>query len=91
MDLLPGGFEVEPGNLVPGRSTMSGAEFTEVREDRNVFFTSLTAGGMVEFSYRIKPVCAGSFQVPPVFAECMYDRGFHARAGGGNIEVKPVN
>lgn len=91
MDLLPGGFEVEPGNLVPGRSTMPGAEFTEVREDRNVFFTSLTAGGMVEFSYRIKPVCAGSFQVPPIFAECMYDRGIHARAGGGAIEVKPVN
>ncbi len=91
MDLMPGGFEVEPGNLRAGRGTMPGAEFTEVREDRNVFFTSLAAGGMVEFNYRIKPVCAGRFQVPPAFAECMYDRGIHARAGGGTIEVKPAN
>lgn len=90
LDLMPGGFEIEPGNLKPGAGTMPGATFTEVREDRNVFFLSLSEGVMKTFEYRIKPVCAGQFVIPPVFAESMYDRATKGRSLGGTIEVVPV-
>lgn len=88
LDLMPGGFELEPNGLKPGRGTVPGADFVDVREDRNVFYLGLGKGENREFSYRIKPVCAGRFVVPPVFAECMYDRGIKGRAGGGRVEVQ---
>jgi uncharacterized protein YfaS (alpha-2-macroglobulin family) len=87
LDLMPGGFELEPNGLKPGTGTVPGAEYVDVREDRNVFFTHLSRGESKSFSYRIKPVCAGKFTLPPVFAESMYDRGTKARAGSGMLEV----
>ncbi len=88
LDLMPGGFEIEQGTLRPGTDTVPGADYVDVREDRNVFYLSLGKGESRTFKYRIKPICAGKYAVPPVYAECMYDRGVKGRAGGGNVEVK---
>ncbi|MDZ4404365.1 alpha-2-macroglobulin [Prosthecobacter sp.] len=90
LDLMPGGFEIEPDNLKPGAGTMPGADFTEVREDRNAFFLRLATGEMKTFEYRIKPVCAGMFIIPPVFAESMYDRATKGRSLGGTMDVIPA-
>lgn len=87
LDLLPGGFEVEPDNLRPGVATVPGTQFVEVREDRNVFFLDLRAGETKTISYRIKPVCAGTFVVPPVFTEAMYDRGIRGLSLASTIKV----
>jgi len=88
LDLMPGGFELEPNGLKPGANAMPGADYVDVREDRAVFFTNLAKGETKTFSYRVKPVCTGQFIVPPVFAECMYDRGVKGSAGGGSITVE---
>jgi uncharacterized repeat protein (TIGR01451 family) len=88
LDLLPGSFEVEQGTLRPGRNTIPGADFVEVREDRNVFFTNVKKGEMQVFTYRIKPIAAGTFVVPPVYAEAMYDQNFKGRAPGGKLVVE---
>jgi len=90
LDLMPGGFEIEPDNLKPGAGTMPGADFTEVREDRNAFFLRLGTGEMKTFEYRIKPVCAGKFIIPPVFVESMYDRATKGRSLGGTMDVVPA-
>ena len=62
-------------------------EYADVREDRVVLY------GMVEnsaqhFVYKIKATNAGSYAVPPTYAEGMYDRGVQARALGGKITVE---
>ncbi|WP_395732630.1 alpha-2-macroglobulin [Prosthecobacter sp.] len=88
LDLMPGSFELEPNGLKPGRGTMPGADYVDVREDRNVFFCGLGKGEVKTFSYRIKPIAAGSYVIPPVFAESMYDRGTKGRDGGGKIDVE---
>ncbi len=88
LDLLPGSFEVEPNGLRPGRGTLPGADYVDVREDRNVFFCGLGKGETKTFAYRIKPIAAGSYAIPPVFAESMYDRGIKGRAGGGLVTVE---
>ncbi|RBP37730.1 hypothetical protein DES53_113112 [Roseimicrobium gellanilyticum] len=88
LDLLPGSFEVEQGTLRPGRNTMPGADFVEVREDRNVFFTNVRKGDVQVFTYRIKPIAAGTFVIPPVYAESMYDQNFKGRALGGKLVVE---
>lgn len=88
LDLMPGSFEIEQGTLRPGRNTVPGADFVEVREDRNVFFTNVRKGEMQTFTYRIKPIAAGTFVIPPVYAEAMYDQSFKGRAGGGKVVVE---
>jgi uncharacterized protein YfaS (alpha-2-macroglobulin family) len=88
LDLMPGSFELEPGGLKPGRGTIPGADYVDVREDRNVFFCGLGKAEVKTFSYRIKPIAAGAYVIPPVFAESMYDRGTKGRDGGGKVNVE---
>lgn len=88
LDLMPGSFELEPNGLKPGCGTIPGADYVDVREDRNVFFCGLGKGEVKTFAYRIKPIAAGSYVIPPVFAESMYDRGIKGRDGGGKVNVK---
>lgn len=90
LDLLPGGFEVEPGNLSPGVNAVPGADYVDVREDRNVFYFRIAPGDVKTFTYRIKPVCAGAFIVPPAYVECMYDPELQGRSLAGRILVKPA-
>ena len=61
--------------------------YADVREDRVVLY------GMVQntaqlFVYKIKATNAGSYAVPPTFAEGMYNRKVEARALGGKIGVE---
>ncbi|MES2598768.1 MAG: alpha-2-macroglobulin [Verrucomicrobiota bacterium] len=88
LDLMPGSFELEPNGLRPGRDTVPGADYVDVREDRNIFFCALAKGETKTFAYRIKPIAAGSYVIPPVFAESMYDRGIKGSSGGGKIDVE---
>jgi len=88
LDLMPGSFELEPNGLRPGRGALPGADYVDVREDRNVFFCGLAKGEVKTFAYRIKPIAAGTFVIPPAFAESMYDRGTKGRDGGGKVNVE---
>jgi uncharacterized protein YfaS (alpha-2-macroglobulin family) len=86
VDLLPGGFEVVGASLSPGVSSIKGVDYVEVREDRAVFFATVPTEPL-EITYQIKSCNRGSFVVPPVFAESMYDRNVKARGLGGKISV----
>ncbi len=86
VDLLPGGFEVIAESLKPGAGTVPGMDFTELREDRAVFFG--TIGTSVQtITYRIKPCNRGRFVVPPIFVESMYDRNVKGCDLAGSITV----
>ncbi len=88
VDLLPGGFDNAPGALQPGLGAL-GAEYVDVREDRNLVFTSLGAGASHDFTWRVRPTCAGTFIVPPAFGEAMYDRAIHGSGATGKFTVLP--
>ena len=92
-DLLPGGFELvipqDNGGICGfcgGETGESGIEFADPREDRVVFYTTLT-NDVREIVYRIKATNIGTYVVPPAFGEAMYDRGLLARSVAGTIEV----
>ena len=87
IDLLPGGFAVEPGALRPGLGTMPGMDRVDVREDRNLFFFRLQGAKDLTIRYALRATCAGDFVVPPVFAESMYDRGINGVGLGRKIKV----
>ena len=82
VDLLPGGFEVVMDSV-----TSDDLEYTDVREDRVVFFTSLSSDAK-EIVYRIKAINTGTFTVPPIFAESMYSPSIKAQSAPAKITVK---
>ena len=85
IDLLPGGFEIVNDSLQPGVGS-AGCDYVDVREDRTLFYTGI--GSQVRtISYQIKPTAPGTFVVPPVFAESMYEPGIHGRGLAGQITV----
>ena len=86
IDLLPGGFEVVGASLQPGVSTISGVDYVDVREDRAVFYATLS-GSVLEINYQIKSSNRGEFTVPPIFAESMYERAIKGCGVGGKIIV----
>jgi alpha-2-macroglobulin len=86
IDLLPGGFEVVGASLQPGVSTISGVDYVDVREDRAVFYGTVSSS-VLEINYQIKSSNRGEFTVPPVFAESMYERAIKGCGVGGKITV----
>jgi alpha-2-macroglobulin len=88
IDLLPGGFDNAPDALKPGLGSQ-GADYVDVREDRNLFFTGLGAGASREFMWEVRPGVAGTFAIPPAFGEAMYDRGVHGNGAAGKFTVLP--
>lgn len=96
VDLLPGGFEVEldRGN---GRSATYDQqadapyawrpEYVDLREDRVVVFGCISPE-MAEYVYTVRATNQGTYQVPPPFAESMYDRSMQALGVGGSMVVE---
>jgi len=62
-------------------------EFADVREDRVVLYGTLSKD-LAEYRYRIRATNAGTFVVPPSYAESMYDRSLRARAAASRMNVK---
>ena len=82
VDLLPAGFEIPRSDLTSGPGNIQGVDYIELREDRAIFYCtapSLTARGggsrknPLTITYRVKPTATGVLQVPPIYAESMYD------------------
>ena len=73
IDMLPAGLEAVPTSL---RSNLGGTwtpEHTEIREDRLIFYGTVSPK-VQEVSYSLRAINKGSFTVPPLYGESMYDR-----------------
>jgi hypothetical protein len=84
VDLLPGGFEVVLDSIDrrPGY-----IEYTDAREDRVLVFGDLGKETR-EYEYRIKAVNRGTYEVPPVYTESMYDRRLRSKGKTEKIIVE---
>ena len=79
-DLLPGGF-------IPNTESATGdMEFIEMREDRVLIYTDLNREGK-EFSYTAQIGTAGTFTVPAIHAESMYNPEINATGNTGNFKA----
>jgi uncharacterized protein YfaS (alpha-2-macroglobulin family) len=76
VDLLPAGLEAVPTSV---RENISGTwrpEHTDIREDRLVIYGTVTPD-IDEFIYTVRAINKGSFTVPPIYGESMYDRSIY--------------
>jgi uncharacterized protein YfaS (alpha-2-macroglobulin family) len=67
-----------------GSRTSWAVQYADVREDRVVFYGSVTAEAR-EVTYKVKATNSGRFLVPPAYAESLYDRRQRARSTGGQF------
>jgi uncharacterized protein YfaS (alpha-2-macroglobulin family) len=70
---------------VPGVTTWS-PEHVDLRDDRLVLYGTVTRSAST-FVYRVRATNAGVFQVPPAFAEGMYDRSVTGLSTATTLEV----
>jgi hypothetical protein len=94
VDRLPAGFEIENPRL--GRSSpvswitaeeVWATDFMNMRDDRITAFGSLAPRQSRKLVYTARAVTSGTFTLPPVEAEAMYDPALWARAKGGTAVV----
>jgi uncharacterized protein YfaS (alpha-2-macroglobulin family) len=87
IDLLPGGFDVIRDS-VARNSTYKNWQllYTDIREDRLVFYGDL-GPQMTEINYRVKVTAAGTFTVPAIAAEAMYNLKVRAQNLPGKFTV----
>ena len=86
-DLLPGGFEMVIPRGDEGDGLPPGVKYSDRREDRMLLFTDLTTDKLT-FTYRIRAVNRGTFTVPPVQVEAMYDQSFYGHGDSGSMEIR---
>lgn len=93
VDMLPAGVEIENPRLKTrsNNSILHQQSFRpnniDIRDDRLILFGSFPKDKEQKFYYSLRAVTEGSFTLPPISAEAMYDPSKSAVAGTGTIQV----
>jgi len=94
-DLIPAGFEIENPRLNPATELTWApkyplrVDYMDIRDDRLLLFTNLSRNKINEFYYLLRVVNQGTYQLPVIGAEAMYDQEYHSYHGAGVIKVFP--
>jgi uncharacterized protein YfaS (alpha-2-macroglobulin family) len=90
VDLFPAGLEAEIPSVRAASTHRGGANWTpdyvDIREDRLVLYGRVTPQAST-FSYQTRAINTGSFTVPPLFAEAMYDKSVWALKPQENLRI----
>jgi alpha-2-macroglobulin len=93
-NLLPSGIEVENPRLSTTEAlpwvTDANADvnYLDLRDDRILLFVDLPANTWINAYAVVRAVTPGSFRVPPLHAEAMYNPALAATGPRGRMEVK---
>ena len=94
-DMIPAGFEIEnprlnaATNLTWKPQYPINVQYMDIRDDRLLLFTNLERNRNSEFYYLLRVVNQGTYQLPLIGAEAMYDQEFHSYNGAGVIKILP--
>jgi uncharacterized protein YfaS (alpha-2-macroglobulin family) len=75
-----GGPALPPGQQLPANSI-------DVRDDRFILVTNVPAG-VSTYTYLARAVTPGTYVVPPIRGECMYDISIHSLSSGGQLVIE---
>jgi len=94
-DLIPAGFEIENPRLNPATELTwapkypLSVDYMDIRDDRLLLFTNMSRNKTNEFYYLLRVVNQGTYQLPVIGAEAMYDQEYHSYHGAGVIKILP--
>jgi hypothetical protein len=93
LDMLPSGFEIENPRLASSESlswaySSYSAEYMDLRDDRLILFSGVGTNEYV-FYYLVRAVTEGTFNVPAIMAEAMYNPEFSSLGEAETLVIKP--
>tara|TARA_R110002073_G_scaffold279026_1_gene443050 strand:+ start:319427 stop:325009 length:5583 start_codon:yes stop_codon:yes gene_type:complete len=87
-EIFPSGWEIINTRFTDyGNSTSSQANFTDIRDDRVNFYFDLDNRQTTTFTVQLNAAYLGTYYLPGVQAEAMYDNDYFTRTKGQWIEV----
>lgn len=89
--VFPSGWEILNMRLLNGTNGGDAPEYQDIRDDRAYTFFDLKKGTSKTFRLLLNASYLGSFYLPGITAECMYDKSTYARTKGEWVEVIKVN
>ena len=86
---IPSGWEIYNERLYGGtsRTKSDTYSYNDIRDDRSVFYFDLPKGQRKTFKVRMNAVYEGTFTLPSVKCEAMYDNGIYAYTESGVATV----
>lgn len=86
-DLLPGGLEIESTGEIYYMPADGGEIRAEKRDDRLILFITNLKGPLI-YRYTTRAVTRGTFALPPVSVEDMYNPGIRSLSHGGTLTIE---
>lgn len=89
--IVPSGWEIYNERMVTPatqESTANAYTYQDIRDDRVLTYFDLDRGRSKTFTVRLQATYAGSFVLPSIQCEAMYDAGAQARTRAGRTIVK---
>ena len=96
VDRIPAGWEIQNPNLSEfagnlsdfGNGNMWASEYTSIRDNQIEIFGDLERGATRTFVYTVRGTTSGTFTIPPVSAEAMYNDQIWSRHKGMIIQIR---
>lgn len=86
--ILPSGFEIVNTRFTDfGNATENNADYIDIRDDRANYYFGLKSGETRVFKMLINASYFGSYYLPGVQCEAMYDNSFMARSKGQWVQI----
>ena len=84
---LPAGLEIENPRYSANGEPLPPFVRAEARDDRLLLYIEKLEKSL-DWKFILRAVTSGSFDVPQISAECMYDPAVSSVSGGGRIEIR---
>ena len=84
---IPSGWEIVNDRLQGGSVSEDGYDYKDIRDDRVNWFFALPAGRSKTFSVQLRAAYEGSYVLPAVVCEAMYDPTVNAATASGKAVV----
>ena len=86
---IPSGWEIFNERLYNTESSTSMSAFTynDIRDKASIFYFDLPKGQSTTFRTRMTAIYEGTFSLPSVSCEAMYDNSIYARSESGIVKV----
>jgi uncharacterized protein YfaS (alpha-2-macroglobulin family) len=86
--IIPSGWEIFNERMTDNTDTGSGAyTWRDIRDDRVLTYFDLPQNRSIEIKVRLQATYAGSFVLPAIACEAMYDTSVQARTKAGSVKV----
>lgn len=87
--IIPSGWEIYNERMITPNQTDTAAPYTyqDIRDDRVLTYFDLQQGQSKTFTVRLQATYGGSFVLPAIQCEAMYDAGVVARTKGGRTKT----